>query len=60
VNEIKIQYDHSVGKGSSMSMTGLEVFDSTVQKTNLWIKEVMEALGWEDRHKAYEGLKVTL
>jgi len=43
-----------------MSMTGLEVFDSTVQKTNLWIKEVMEALGWEDRHKAYEGLKVTL
>jgi uncharacterized protein (DUF2267 family) len=43
-----------------MSMTGLEVFDSTVQKTNMWIKDVMEALGWEDRHKAYEGLKVTL
>jgi uncharacterized protein (DUF2267 family) len=43
-----------------MSMTGLEVFDSTVQKTNIWIKDVMEALGWEDRHKAYEGLKVTL
>jgi uncharacterized protein (DUF2267 family) len=40
--------------------TGLDVFDSTVQKTNLWLKEIMETLQWDDRHKAYEGLRATL
>jgi hypothetical protein len=24
--------------------TGLDVFDRTVQKTNLWLKDIMEAL----------------
>lgn len=43
-----------------MSMTGLDVFDATVQKTNLWLKDIMEELGWEDRHKAYAGLRATL
>ncbi len=27
-----------------MSMTGLDVFDSTIQKTNTWLKEIREAL----------------
>ena len=27
-----------------MSTTGLPVFDTTVQETNLWLKAVMEAL----------------
>jgi uncharacterized protein (DUF2267 family) len=40
--------------------TGLDVFDTTVQKTNVWLKDIMEELGWEDRHRAYEGLRVTL
>jgi uncharacterized protein (DUF2267 family) len=40
--------------------TGLDVFDSTVQKTNLWLKELMQELGWDDRHKTYEGLRITL
>jgi uncharacterized protein (DUF2267 family) len=40
--------------------TGLDVFDRTVQKTNLWLTEIMETLQWDDRHKAYEGLRVTL
>lgn len=43
-----------------MSMTGLDVFDATVQKTNLWLKDIMQELGWEDRHKAYGGLRTTL
>lgn len=43
-----------------MSMTGLEVFDTTVQKTNLWLKDIMQELGWEDRHKAYMALRTTL
>jgi uncharacterized protein (DUF2267 family) len=43
-----------------MSGTGLDVFDTTVQKTNIWLKDIMQALGWEDRHKAYGGLRTTL
>ncbi len=27
-----------------MSASGLEVFDDTVHKTNLWLKEIMAAL----------------
>ena len=43
-----------------MSMTGLDVFDRTVHKTNSWLNELMEILGWSDRHKAYLALRVTL
>lgn len=42
-----------------MSATGLEVFDSTVQKTNIWLKDLMEEMGW-DRHKAYQALRAVL
>ncbi len=42
-----------------MSMTGLEVFDQTVQKTNIWLKEVMEPLG-VGRRRAYELLRAVL
>lgn len=35
-----------------MGMTGLSVFDTTVQKTNLWLKDLMWVLGWEDKQKA--------
>jgi uncharacterized protein (DUF2267 family) len=43
-----------------MSATGLEVFDATVQKTNSWLKRLMDILGWQDRHLAYLGLRATL
>jgi len=39
---------------------GLDVFDRTVHKTNNWLKELMEVLGWHDRHKAYLALRITL
>jgi uncharacterized protein (DUF2267 family) len=42
-----------------MSATGLEVFDETLQKTNTWLKEIMEALG-SDRHRAYQALRGVL
>ena len=35
-----------------MAATGLEVFDKTVQTTNVWLKEIMEATGL-DRRRAY-------
>ena len=34
-----------------MSMTGLDVFDRTIHKTNNWLNELMEVLGWHDRHR---------
>jgi uncharacterized protein (DUF2267 family) len=43
-----------------MSTTDLEVFDTTVHKTNSWLHELMEELGWSDRHKAYLALRATL
>lgn len=44
-----------------MSMTGLEVFDATVQKTHEWLKALMEELGWqEDRQRAYLALRAVL
>jgi uncharacterized protein (DUF2267 family) len=43
-----------------VSETGLEVFDTTVQKTNSWLKDVMVELGWEDRQRAYLALRSTL
>jgi uncharacterized protein (DUF2267 family) len=43
-----------------MSATGLEVFDSTVQKTNNWLHDLMEILRWPDKHKVYTALKTTL
>jgi uncharacterized protein (DUF2267 family) len=42
-----------------MSATGLEVFDETLQKTNTWLKEIMEVLG-PDRHRAYRALRGVL
>ncbi|WP_018110333.1 DUF2267 domain-containing protein [Thermus igniterrae] len=43
-----------------MSATGLEVFDTTLHKTHIWLKGIMEALGIEDRHRAYMALRAVL
>jgi uncharacterized protein (DUF2267 family) len=43
-----------------MSATGLSIFDTTVQKTNLWLKDLMAALGWEEKQKAYDALRAVL
>ncbi|HEX8034796.1 MAG TPA: DUF2267 domain-containing protein [Ktedonobacterales bacterium] len=43
-----------------MSATGLDVFDTTLQKTNSWLKDLMQALNWTDRHMAYSALRATL
>jgi uncharacterized protein (DUF2267 family) len=40
--------------------TGLDVFDSTVQSTNLWLKDIMERIKTDDRHLAYQVLRATL
>ena len=43
-----------------MSLTGLEVFDRTIHRTNIWLKDLMETLGTESRQRAYSALRATL
>jgi uncharacterized protein (DUF2267 family) len=43
-----------------MSETGLTAFDSTIHTTNVWLQDVMEYLGWQDRHRAYLALRAVL
>src|SRR5581483_9747452 len=42
-----------------MSTTGLEVFDRTLHKTNVWLDNVMEIVGCQ-RQDAYAILRATL
>ena len=44
-----------------MSATGLDVFDTTLQKTHLWLNEIMTELACEgDRKAAYVALRSVL
>lgn len=41
-------------------MTGLDAFDKAIHKANQWLKQIMEELGWDNRHKAYVALRAVL
>ncbi len=43
-----------------MNLKQPEVFETTLQKTNLWIKQISDALHWDDHQKAYHGLRAVL
>lgn len=43
-----------------MSATGLASFDTTIQKTNIWLDDIMDELGWDDLQRAYHALQVVL
>jgi|SRR5688572_1801133 len=43
-----------------MKFTGLEVFDSTIQRTNTWLKDLMLELNWSDRRKTYLAFRCVL
>ena len=43
-----------------MTTTGLEAFDSTLQKTHMWLNDVASALSLENRHQAYLVLRAVL
>jgi uncharacterized protein (DUF2267 family) len=43
-----------------MTTTGLDVFDRTIHTSNVWLNELMQNLGWQDRHGAYLALRATL
>lgn len=41
-------------------MTGLDVFNKTTEQTHIWVNDVATELGWDDKHKAFQGLRATL
>lgn len=43
-----------------MSMTGLKEIDHAVHTTNEWLGELMQQLGWDDRHRAYHAMRAVL
>ena len=43
-----------------MSKTGLSVFDKTIQETHIWLKNLMDRLGTDDRQLAFSILRATL
>ena len=40
--------------------TGLGVFDTSLQDTNLWLKEIEERLGHRSRQEAYAAARAVL
>jgi len=43
-----------------MSHHGLPVFESTLQTSYAWLNDLMEELGWTDRHRAYQAFRSVL
>jgi len=41
-------------------MTGLDTFDTSVQKSDKWLNEVKEELHLQNRHQAYTALRAVL
>jgi uncharacterized protein (DUF2267 family) len=47
-------------RGGSRGGTGIAAFDRTIQKTNIWIKELMQEMGWQNRERTYGVLRACL
>jgi uncharacterized protein (DUF2267 family) len=43
-----------------MKLTGLDVFDLTIQRTKSWLKDLMQELNWRDRRKTYLAFRCAL
>ena len=43
-----------------MAATGVDVFDRSIQETNVWLKAIMRELATDDRHLACTALRATL
>jgi len=43
-----------------MSLTTFAPIERTLHTTELWLSDLMEDLGWEDRSQAYRALQVVL
>jgi uncharacterized protein (DUF2267 family) len=43
-----------------MKFTGLDVLDSSIQRTNIWLRELMQELNWSDYRKTYVAFRCVL
>jgi uncharacterized protein (DUF2267 family) len=43
-----------------MTTSGISAFETTVQATETWLKDIMELMGWHDRQRAYHALRLVL
>jgi len=43
-----------------MNPTTVSIFNSTITKTNDWIREIQNELDWADPEKAYKALRIVL
>lgn len=43
-----------------MSTSTVKAFDSTIHKTNTWLKELMSELDWDDYARSYHALRAVL
>ena len=43
-----------------MSYTGIRAFDSTIQTTNIWLNDLADRLGWQEKQRAYHALTAVL
>ncbi len=43
-----------------MSALGLRIIDESVQQANIWINEVNERTGWDNKQRAYRLLRAVL
>ncbi len=43
-----------------MATTGLDTFDTTLHKTNIWLNDITEALDSGNRHEAYLALRAVM
>jgi uncharacterized protein (DUF2267 family) len=43
-----------------MSVTTIPHIEASVHTTNVWLKELAQELGWEDRERVYHGLRSVL
>lgn len=43
-----------------MTSATVDSFESTLHKTNIWLKDVMNELGWDSHERAYHALRVVL
>jgi len=43
-----------------MRTTGIRAFDTTIHTTNIWLNDLVDQLGCEDKQRAYQTLRVVL
>jgi uncharacterized protein (DUF2267 family) len=54
-------YRYELAGSESRRKTSHDIFDSTLQKTQIWLNDLMTELDWQDHpHKAYLALRTVL